>query len=462
MVTVQGGTLPTGSELAGQTVSTFEIGKYEVTWGEWKAVRAWAVANGYTDLANVGSGSGDDHPVREVSWYDVVKWCNARSEKEGKTAVYQVGGAVYRSGEYGNNGSWVVTQKVVANGYRLPLEKEWEFAARGGVKSNNYTFSGANNIEEVAWYLGNSNSTSAPVGAKKPNELEIYDMSGNVEEWCWDTGSYGNDKRVKGGNYLDPAERCDFESGHGGGPDYRFGHFGFRYVRNAIGDMVTVQGGTLPAGSGLAGQVVQTFDIGRFEVTWEEWQAVRTYGIANGYDLNGVGNGTDSTHPVQSITWYDVVKWCNAKSQMEGLTPVYTLNGIIYKIGQSDPMQSSTANGYRLPTEKEWEWAARGGVSSKGYTYSGGNDINLVGWYVSNSSGATKNVGTKASNELGIYDMSGNVTEWCWDAYGTSRWFRGGSLVFTGTYCAVNNRSYVAGPSTRYNDLGFRLARKGQ
>jgi formylglycine-generating enzyme required for sulfatase activity len=99
MITVQGGALPSGSGLAGQTVPTFQIGKYEVTWGEWKAVRDWAVNNGYSDLANVGSGSGDDHPVREVSWYDVVKWCNARSEKEGLVPVYQVGGAVYKTGE---------------------------------------------------------------------------------------------------------------------------------------------------------------------------------------------------------------------------------------------------------------------------------------------------------------------------------------------------------------------------
>ena len=98
MVSVQGGTLPSSSQLAGQTVTTFQIGKYEVTWGEWKEVRDWAVANGYTDLVNVGAGSAGNHPVRNVSWYDVVKWCNAKSEKEGLVAVYSVNGTVYRSG----------------------------------------------------------------------------------------------------------------------------------------------------------------------------------------------------------------------------------------------------------------------------------------------------------------------------------------------------------------------------
>jgi len=123
MVTVQGGTLPSGSELAGQTVATFQIGKYETTWGEWKTVRNWAVGHGYSDLAGVGVtyplGAADNFPVCYVSWYDVVKWCNAKSEKEGKTAVYLVNGLIYKTGENSN-----VTQKVGANGYRLPSEAE--------------------------------------------------------------------------------------------------------------------------------------------------------------------------------------------------------------------------------------------------------------------------------------------------------------------------------------------------
>jgi formylglycine-generating enzyme required for sulfatase activity len=98
MITVQGGTLPPSSELSGTVVTTFQIGKYEVTWDEWQEVRAWAVDEWLHRLGGCGSGGAGNHPVHSVSWYDVLKWSNARSEKEGLVPVYEVGGAVYRTG----------------------------------------------------------------------------------------------------------------------------------------------------------------------------------------------------------------------------------------------------------------------------------------------------------------------------------------------------------------------------
>jgi sulfatase modifying factor 1 len=246
MVNVQGGTLPLGSELAGEVVSDFQIGKYEVTWSEWQEVRAWAVANGYTDLAEVGQGSADNHPVRNVSWYDVVKWTNAKSEMKGFSPVYFLNGDTYRIGSFGPYGSSSVTQNELANGYRLPNLLEWEWAARGGIYSQNYTYSGGNILDDVAWHRGNSQGASTNlgnlrgtwgVGLKKANELGIFDMSGNVWEWLWSQydGPIGLLRWARGGGFSDGTLSVYYTSTLGSTSiqDYQGVERGFRLARNA-------------------------------------------------------------------------------------------------------------------------------------------------------------------------------------------------------------------------------------
>ncbi len=231
----------------------------------------------------------------------------------------------------------------------------------------------------------------------------------------------------------------------------------------APAEFALVTGGTLPASSELGAVAVGTFSIGKTEVTWGEWKPVRDWAVANGYtDLTGVGKGVGDNYPVMAVNWYDVVKWCNARSEKEGKTPVYTLNGAVYKIGEVAPTEVASANGYRLPSEKEWEFAARGGTQTKGYRYSGSNNLDKVGWYSGNSGFAVREVGKKQANELGIFDMSGNLLEWCGSWYpgyeGSFRVIRGGFCGVSAEDCAVAYRINVGDPGLHFSSRGFRVA----
>ena len=179
--------------------------------------------------------------------------------------------------------------------------------------------------------------------------------------------------------------------------------------------------------------------IGKYEVTQELWKAVMG---------SNPSNFKGDNLPVENVSWNDVQEFLRKLNAMTGKR-------------------------YRLPTEAEWEFAARGGNSSRGYKYSGSNSLGSVAWYYGNSGDRTHAVGTKSPNELGIYDMSGNVWEWCQDWYGSyssssqrnpkgpnsgsNRVLRGGSWSINARYCRVSRRDYDT-PVLRFNFLGFRLA----
>lgn len=190
---------------------------------------------------------------------------------------------------------------------------------------------------------------------------------------------------------------------------------------------------------------VKEFLIGKTEVTQALWKSVMGSNPSYFKDPN---------RPVEQVSWYDVVEFCNKLSEREGLQKAFsgTLSSIRCDF---------TANGYRLPTEAEWEYAAKGGNKSKEYKYSGSNNLDEIGWYWDNSGRETKEVGKKQPNELGIYDMSGNVWEWCWDLHsysGSYRVLRGGCWGNNADYCSVVYRG-LNDPGYMYHDRGFRLAR---
>ena len=465
----------------------FYIGKTEVTQAQWKAVMG----------TNPSEFKGDDLPVENVSWNDAMEFCGKLNDMEKAPSGWK---------------------------FTLPTETQWEYAARGGKKSKGCKYSGSDNIGEVAWYDDNSGFKTHPVGQKKANELGLHDMSGNVCEWCLDDWQDKSDKVtaefargnnrggsirvIRGGSWIDNAGNCrsanrsDFDL-----PLGRNYSLGFRLAlvpaegydsgidavpvnttrqKPSTGQTPASSGGTeqrvqLPPGDktiSLPGNVnlelvkveagsfemsardgenydkevahratlTKDFYIGRTEVTQVQWKAVMGSNPSyfKGDDL-----------PVEKVSWNDAMEFCD------------TLN----RMGKAPKGWKFT-----LPTETQWEYAARGGRKSKGYKYSGSDNIGEVAWYDGNSGSETHPVGQKKANELGLYDMSGNVHEWCLDDWnddsskqkaeftrgndqgGSSlRVFRGGSGRDDARLCRSAVRVSLV-PGNRYINLGFRVA----
>lgn len=448
----------------------YEIGVNEVTQEQYQSIMG----------TNPSKFKGLENPVEMVSWNDAIQFCQKLSE--------------------------LPKEKESGFVYRLPTEAEWEYACRAGTMTLFSYGDSDTELSEYAWYIKNSNGMTHPVGQKKPNPWGLYDMHGNVWEWCQDWyGDYSGDAvtdpkgpftgllRVnRGGSWRINSGFCHSAIRYGNSPgDSKF-NVGFRVVRTStqqvvraentgaasttekmvlktsqqstppvsdevIFNSIKMQFKLLPAGTFMMGSrfgesdeqpvhgviLKKPFTIGVYEVTQSQFEGIM-----------GVNPSKyqSPSNPVEQVSWLAAIEFCRKLSDL--------------------PKEKAAGYEYRLPTEAEWEYACRSGSMTK---YNFGDQTGQLGnysWYLKNSRDRTHPIGQKKPNIWGLYDMNGNVWEWCQDWFaiypdetvidpvgpssGQFRILRGGSWSSESMKCRSADRFWHE-PDKVFRDLGFRV-----
>jgi len=436
-----------------------------------------------------------------VNWWEAVVLCNSLSRQAGYVPCYSLDGETderkwgevptfERKVSGADLERWFkVKCDFNANGYRLPTEAEWEYAARGGNKSLSFFFSGSSDLEEVAWYEDNSGGVIHESGLKKPNELGLYDMSGNGAEWCWDN-FYGYcllsqinpvgyaseaevyvNKILRGGAYDSDSSLCVTEKARFDiNPLIRYGcirlcrsltkdHYNTVVLEQSEENVKLLKPRMIqvPCQNADASLKLEPYEISDTELSLE------LYALVTGKELYSQHGNL----PAEKLSWYEDVALCNKLSILYGYKPCYSLKG------KTDPAKWNadvsswkkikcdfTADGYRLPTEAEWEYAAMGGDALIKKKFGSSNHVSSC-WYSENSGKASHGVMTKDSSHLKLYCLCGNVAEWCWDWYDegcSKKVLRGGSYNGSEEDCTIYSRAGVE-PDIPAEAAGLRLCR---